>query len=148
MKTKKNNTRILYFLFSTLFFFGIQLNADAQIRVINNTGCNVAVIVAQTTNGTCAPCNQSAFTLIPPGGLFIHPALDACGGPPEFWEVVRYFVGPDFGIPPIISFGQTFNPGLGGACGVDVAGVCSGAITATWFGFLPGGGGPQTVVLQ
>ena len=135
-----------FLMFIGLFFFGVQQSAEAQFRIWNNTGCTINFKVGQQNGlaaNPCSLCNTSGIISLAPGAVYIHPVSAACG--PEYWVAFKYFVG----LPPTGSTGYHYNPGLGGACGIDSPGICNGSfINATWFSTTATGAGPTTVILN
>ena len=140
MKKKNFHPSLFYLLFTALFFFGFQQSVDAQFKIRNNTNCTVNLKVGQRV-ANCSACNPSGIVAIPPGGTWTYAASALCG--PQFWLGFKYFTAG------AASSGVSYNPGLGGACGADINGLCfNNPITATWYLSSVTGAGPVKVELN
>ena len=140
-KTHYSPMRVL--LLTLLFFAGMAFTADAQFKILNNTGCTIYFKVAQHNNLTAVPCdgcNASGTIALLPGAQYTHPALNSCG--PEFWYAFKWYT-----LTPN-SYGVSYNP-LGPACGTDITGTCGiNPINVTWFFSSATGAGPVKVLLN
>ncbi len=143
MKNKIFTSRFHNLILTFILFAGIQNMINAQITVINATGCNITVFIGQNDDTTFFPCdfcpiNPPVPVPIPAGSppLDIF-GQDVCG---ETFGWIRWTVAGTIGS------GSSPNPGLF-ACVPNVNGPPCSAIIGTqafWFG---GGPGPITVVI-
>jgi hypothetical protein len=67
--------KVILFLHLCLFAFMTGANAQAvQLKVINNTGCDVFYTLLGDKKGSCNPVYASAFITLAPGGTVIYNA--------------------------------------------------------------------------
>ncbi|MBR9919975.1 MAG: hypothetical protein GYB31_03990 [Bacteroidetes bacterium] len=148
MKLKLPITRFFSAMLISFFLFSFAFEADAQLRVVNNTACDIFIWYSQVDSnlGGCNLCNTStAFTLVAGGGgIVIIPADPFCGV--ETWYGVRWITTLS---TAATAFGYTRNPFLGGACGPEIPADDCGGVGTTSANWLMGGlTGPATVVIN
>jgi len=144
MKFKLSLSKFISGIFTLLLFIGINDALNAQITVVNATGCNITVFVGQNDVTTFTPCdlcpiNPPVATPIPAGSPPVNIfGQDVCGE--QFGWIGWQVNGAGFGLSQ--------NPGLLAACVPTFNGPPCAAIIGTqafWFG--GGGTGPVTVVI-
>lgn len=138
----KQSSAVFSFLLSLAFIVSFQSISDAQIRIQNDTGCDLYVAANQgdlTTINPCDGCTLVGLNFIPSGGNITLPANISCGQ--QQWQAVYWTT--TFGA----NFGVSYNPGLGGGCGSDVTGPCGGT-NANWVLVTATGIGPAFVSIN
>jgi len=143
MKFNLSFSKVFSFMLTLLFFIGIHNSIQAQINVINATGCNITVFVGQSDLSTAVPCDLCPINPPTPVNIGIGGSQNIFGqdicGEEALWLAWQ--------IGGIGAFGISPNPGLFAACVPNIPGApCFfGPTNAFWVG--GGGTGFVTVVL-